>query len=269
MKPVWRILPFLISDGQTNMSLDEAILQARIKGLVPNTIRFYRWNPSCASIGRNQSLKVEIDMQAAEAHKVDVVRRISGGGAVFHDNQSEITYAVIATEEDLRTIYKTLFPNSFFGVSESYTVITHALIHGLQYMGFHIDSGKIHCPALFMEDKKISGNAQARQNGVILQHGTLLLHVNPEFMYTILKAPEGVAKGKMVRSVKAKVKGLYDDNNTPSISDTEFQTYMIQGFENTFHVSCEFGDITPNEQELMQIVKKNRYSDNHWLYKIP
>jgi lipoate-protein ligase A len=265
----WRVLPFTVADGPTNMAIDEAILLARVDGKVPNTIRFYRWDPSCASIGRNQSLNLEIDMRAAKKHGVGVVRRISGGGAVFHDFHAEITYAVIAAEEDIREIYKRMVPNSFFGVNESYSVITQALISGLQNMGFRIDSGKIHCPALFLEDKKISGNAQARNGGVILQHGTLLMHVNPEFMYTILKAPEGVTKGKMVRSVRAKVAGLYENLETPTISDAEFQTQMIKGFEETFEISCNLSELTSDEQHLVTRLKKTRYTDENWLKKIP
>ncbi len=243
----WRVLPFMTSNGQTNMCLDEAILQAKIENLVPNTIRFYRWNPSCASIGRNQSLRLEIDVEVAKEHKVDVVRRISGGGAVFHDFHAEITYAVVVSEEDLRQIHHNKFPEAFFGVSESYTIITQALIEGLNLMGFSIDPGVIHCPALFLEDKKISGNAQARKNGVILQHGTLLLHVNPDLMYTILRAPEGVTKSKMVPSVRAKVTGLYDDCDIPLISDEEFQSFMITGFKEIFDISFVEGTLIKEE----------------------
>jgi lipoate-protein ligase A len=269
VKQIWRVLPFMTSKGSVNMSIDEAILQARIDEKVPNTIRFYRWNPSCASIGRNQSVQLEIDTESAMEYNVDVVRRISGGGAVYHDHQSEITYAVIASEDSLREIYKKMVPNSFFGVTESYHVITQALINGLNRLGFCIDTGIIHCPALFLEDKKISGNAQARKSGVILQHGTLLMHVNPELMYTILKAPEGVTKGKMVRSVKSKVTGLYDYNKTTLFSDEQFQTQMVKGFEETFEISCKVGELTSHEQELIRSLNKTRYSDEKWLNKIP
>jgi lipoate---protein ligase len=263
------VLPFIVSDGPTNMAIDEAILLARIEDYVPNTIRFYRWNPSCASIGRNQSLNLEVDTDVAKIHGVDVVRRISGGGAVYHDFQAEITYAVIVREDDLREIYKEIMPNSFFGVTESYAVITQALISGLNHMGFSIDPGIIHCPALFLEDKKISGNAQARKGEVILQHGTLLMHVNPEFMYTILKAPEGVTKGKMVHSVRAKVTGLYDNHEDSCLSDTEFQNQMIKGFEETFGISCTLIELTSNEQKLIITLRKDRYTDEKWLKKIP
>ena len=57
----WRYIPIEVNDGPWNMALDEAILKAVIAGKSPNTIRFYKWNPSTASIGRNQSLSDEID----------------------------------------------------------------------------------------------------------------------------------------------------------------------------------------------------------------
>ncbi|MCP4764110.1 MAG: lipoate--protein ligase family protein [archaeon] len=274
-KEVWRVLPFKTSNGISNMAIDEAILRARADEIVPNTIRFYRWKPSTATIGRNQSLSMEIDIEAAEKLKIDYLRRISGGGAVFHDYNNEITYAVIASEKDIRKIFKYLenkdgkTKNSFFNVDSSYNVITQGLVNGLIKMGVQVDRDVLHCPAMFINDRKISGNAQARRNNIILQHGTILLHVDAELMYTILKAPEGVTKGKMVRSVRAKVTGLYDNTDIEKISDYEFQIKMIKGFEEALNIKCEMGDLTEKEKNLIEEIKKNRYSDNKWLQKIP
>ena len=83
------------------MAIDEAILRARIAGKVPNTIRFYRWKPSAVSIGRFQSIQNEVNLDNCKQHGVDVVRRITGGGAVYHDSQGEITYSVVVKREDL------------------------------------------------------------------------------------------------------------------------------------------------------------------------
>lgn len=289
-KPKWRILPFSENDGETNMAIDEAILISRSENKVPNTIRFYRWKPSTASIGRNQSLSREIDVTAAKNNNVGIVRRISGGGAVYHDNVNEITYAVICSESDIRNIFKNISADlscpddlsvedqqtekassstndKIFGVDSSYHVITRGLVNGLKAMGVEVDQGVIHCPALFINNRKISGNAQARKGDIILQHGTILLHVDPEFMYTILKAPEGVTKGKMVSSVKAKVTGVFD--NLPPVSDFEFQIKMIRGFEEALGIKCELSELTPEEKSLIKEIKKKRYSDDSWLNRIP
>ena len=88
----WRNLPLEVRNGFWNMALDEAILQKAIKNSVPNTLRFYKWKPSTASIGRNQSLRDEIDIEFAKEKGFNVVRRITGGGAVFNDETRELTY---------------------------------------------------------------------------------------------------------------------------------------------------------------------------------
>ena len=88
----WRLIDLGIYDGYMNMAIDEAILQARIEEKVPNTFRLYRWRPSCASIGKNQSMEHEVDTETCKKLGVDYVRRITGGGAVYHDYLGEITY---------------------------------------------------------------------------------------------------------------------------------------------------------------------------------
>ena len=83
------------------MAVDEAILEARIAGKVPNTLRFYRWQPSCVSVGKNQNPESEIYLDACRQLGVDVVRRISGGGTVYHDYEGEVTYSLTAKTSDL------------------------------------------------------------------------------------------------------------------------------------------------------------------------
>ena len=92
----WRLLPLETNNAYMNMAIDEAILNARIAGQVPNTLRFYRWQPSAVSIGRNQNPENEVYLDACKQLGVDVVRRISGGGTVYHDFEGEVTYSVIA-----------------------------------------------------------------------------------------------------------------------------------------------------------------------------
>ena len=79
-----------------NMAVDEAILRCRAANSVPNTLRFYRWKPSAVSIGRFQKLENEVNLKNCAKLGVDTVRRISGGGTVFHDSEGEVTYSVIA-----------------------------------------------------------------------------------------------------------------------------------------------------------------------------
>src|SRR4030042_1633761 len=190
----WRFLPLDTKNGAENIAIDEAVLNARIAKEVPNTIRLYRWKPSTASIGRNQSLAGEVDLEAAHRLGIDIVRRISGGGAVFHDRDREITYSVVITEADFRAQFGNLKNVDVF------YKITEGVVNAIKKLSVNPHLGVLHCPALLIQGKKISGNAQARRKGVILQHGTILLDVDADLMYTILKTPQGVPKSRMVQS---------------------------------------------------------------------
>ena len=97
----WRLLKLETHNAFMNMALDEAVLRARISERVPNTLRFYRWNPSAVSVGKFQKPENEVYLENCRRLSVDVVRRITGGGTVYHDAEDEVTYSVIARTEDL------------------------------------------------------------------------------------------------------------------------------------------------------------------------
>jgi len=87
----WRLLECKTNDASMNMATDEAILRARINDEIPNTVRFYRWNPSAISIGKFQDIENEVQLEDCGKCGVDVIRRITGGGTVYHDAQGELT----------------------------------------------------------------------------------------------------------------------------------------------------------------------------------
>ena len=91
----WRFLALETRNGYWNMALDEAILDSVIKRESPNTVRFFKWKPSTISIGRNQSLSNEVNVNFAKERSFNIVRRITGGGSVFHDTTREITYSIV------------------------------------------------------------------------------------------------------------------------------------------------------------------------------
>ena len=248
------------------MAIDETLLNSVINGNSPNTIRFYQWNPTTASIGKHQSFSAEIDEKATKSHKVDIVRRISGGGAVLHEALGEITYAVICHLEDLPKIEKTqhIFEDS---ISNRYKVILEALACGIEELGMSINIGKIHCPALFTDGKKISGNAQIIRKNVLLQHGTILLKVFPERMYEILRAPVGKSYTYMVNSVRSKVTGIMQQSKDTDFNYGEIVSVMKSGFEHVFNISLEKVPFSPEEEAEIDSLSKNRYENEKWLKK--
>lgn len=254
----WRFLPLEVKDGFWNMALDEAILIQAIKKKTPNTLRFYKWKPSTASIGRNQSLSNEIDVSFVEKKGFSIVRRITGGGAVFHDEYREITYSIVCHIKFLENIgAKT--------VIEQFEVITKGIIMGLTIFGLKAEKDIIHCPAILLDGKKFSGNAQVRRKGYLLQHGTILLDLDPELMYSVLKAPENVEKTRMVRSVRAKCIGI--KNYIANFEEDKLIYSLKKGFENALCVKVKDGIISDCEKELAEKLAIEKYSNLDWLKK--
>ena len=273
MEP-WRLLPFQTYDGYTNMAIDEVLLNRVISNQTPNILRFYQWDPTTATIGKNQSLSAEIDTDFARDHNVQVVRRITGGGAVLHSHQQEITYSVIAQTTAIPAQIES--PRHYDStISLRYIAILEALAQGLEHIGYPIDVGAIHCPALLTHGKKISGNAQLLRQNVLLQHGTILLDVNPEFMYSVLKAPTGVTYTRMVQSVRSKVIGLHSPailgqgNTVLTHGEEEIVQVLQASFAKIFCIRLETQPLTDKElQEVAELVE-TKYHTPAWLEKHP
>jgi len=254
----WRFIPLEIRNGYWNMALDEAILKAVIEKKSKNTLRFYKWQPSTASIGRNQSLKTEINIEFAKQKGFNIVRRITGGGAVFHDNEGEITYSIVCPIKYLESLgAKT--------VLEQFEIITQGIIKGLTLFGLNLEKGIVHCPAIFLDGKKLSGNAQIRKRGHILQHGTILLTIDPELMYSVLKAPVNVERSRMVRSVRAKCIGIIDQ--LKNYEEQGFINALKKGFEGALNVQLNEGSFSDYELKVAENLLNEKYLKEKWLKK--
>lgn len=261
----WRILKIETHNAFMNMAIDEAILRTRVTDAVPNTLRFYRWKPSAVTIGRFQKLENEVNLENCQKLGVDCVRRISGGGTVFHDSEGEVTYSVIAKTEDMGTS----------DIAEVYSKIYAAISEALRAMGIVSDysPGDLkNCPNLTVNGKKISGSAQANKCGIVLQHGTLLLDVDLPKMFTVLRVPwanscmqvVNVAKGK-ITSVKNEVgHALTPETAANAIAHGFTVALNMQVVEN---VQSEKDGLTHEELELAEKLYKEKYLTKDWNFE--
>src|SRR5207249_6786109 len=98
----WRLLVAEPCDGATNMAIDEALWRGRHAGTSPPTVRFFAWDPPTVSVGYGQPLDRHVDVAACRRLGVGLVRRPTGGSAIYHDGpERELTYCVTATADDL------------------------------------------------------------------------------------------------------------------------------------------------------------------------
>jgi len=255
----WRLLKLNVNDAFTNMAIDEAIVNARIEGSVPNTLRFYRWKPSGVSVGRFQDVFNEVQVENCKRHSVDIVRRITGGGTVYHDCDGEITYSVVVKEKDFGTT----------DVVYAYNAICNGIIEAAKILGVNADfnpGDPKNCPNIAINEKKISGSAQFHKGGVLLQHGTFLLDTDLEKMFTFLRVPWAKTIHDVVcvaRERLTSIKKELDHN----VSVEEAYEALIQGFKKALKIQLEEEALTSQEQQLVMKLKKERYSTDKWNLK--
>ena len=233
------------------MALDESISEFVSKGFSKNTLRFYNWNPPCVSIGYFQEIESEVDLDYAKKKGIDVIRRLTGGGAVYH--KSEITYSLIVSKDILSS-----------DIKKSYEKICSSLVKGLKNIGLNAKFKSIN--DIIVNGKKISGSAQTRLDNVIIQHGTLILENNIDEMFNVLKVPNEKIKDKMISNVKDRVTSLNSELGF-NLGLDSVQKHLVKGFKEVFNVDFIKGKITNKELNKAKKLKHNKYSTNDWIFK--
>ena len=252
----WRLLKLETYNAFMNMAIDEAVLTARIENLAPNTVRFYCWNPSAVSIGKFQDIRKEVQLDNCRKHDVDVVRRITGGGTVYHDAEDEITYSVVADKKDLEAKDITaVYAKIYAGLAEA------AKILGLR-ADFNKGSVKT-CPNLMVKGRKISGSAQSHKKGVVLQHGTLLVDVNLEKMFTFLRVRWARTCMEVVGVAEHKITSVKKELGR-NISVEEAEEALVKGFQKALSVRLVGDELTLYERELAEKLWKEKYATDEW-----
>jgi len=255
----WRLLKLSVHDAFTNMAIDEAVATARIDDAVPNTLRFYCWNPSAVSVGRFQDVLDVVQVENCRQHGVDIVRRISGGGTVYHDSRGEITYSTVVKEKDFGTT----------DVVHAYNKICNGLIEAARNLGVKADfspGDPRNCPNLTVVGKKISGSAQYHKSGVLLQHGTFLLDVDLERMFTYLRVPWAKTLSSVVCVAKDRITSIKNELNHNVTAHKACES-LIYGFQSALGMELAEAPLTEQEQELVSRLRKEKYSQSSWNLK--
>jgi len=246
-----------------NMAIDEAILQYC---KLP-TLRVYGWKPAAISVGYNQDIEKEINLDYCEKNDIKIVRRITGGKAVFHDK--EITYSFILPED------ANLVP---FEVNESYKIIANALIIALKKIGINAEikktPEKIATPICFnssnwyeilVNGRKISGSAQRRFDGKVLQHGPILINFDYNKNSSIFNSNSGF---DTINNLKNRITSLKNELKNKNISYNKLKEAIRYGFNENFDFEM-IGDFLSNEEEMLaEKLRGEKYSTEEWNYRV-
>ncbi|MFH1316751.1 MAG: biotin/lipoate A/B protein ligase family protein [Candidatus Woesearchaeota archaeon] len=248
-----RLLPVIEDSAARLMAIDEAILTARSEGKSGNTLRFYKWKPSAVTIGYFQNAEKEVNLDYLKKNGIDIVRRLTGGGAVYH--KDELTYSVFLNDNDIEDGKDTL---------AVFKKICGAIIYGLKEIGIKAEFAPIN--DIVADGKKVSGNAQTRKGNAILQHGTILLSVDKEMMFKILTVDEDKVKLKNLIKAGERVTSLSDVAGK-RIEFDEVRKSIVKGFEDQMDIKFVEGDLSEYEKELIDKFYKEKYNNDEWNMK--
>ena len=237
-----RVLETGCNPGAWNMALDETLLTNSVDHDTP-ILRLYGWQPPCVSIGYFQSMEEEVDVLKCSHMGVDVVRRITGGGAVLHE--FELTYTFITKN----------YPKN---ILESYELICKPVVLCLNRLGYNAKYVPLN--DIVVDNKKVSGNAQTRKNNTLLQHGTILLDVDIEKMFSMLKVPSEKIKDKMINDVKARVTGI-------NRSFEEVASNLKESFAEIFGAQIITDTLSSKEKKDTEKFVIEKYSSRQWNWR--
>ncbi|MFN3308832.1 MAG: biotin/lipoate A/B protein ligase family protein [Anaerolineales bacterium] len=288
MQTSWRLVITPPARGAWNMAIDEAILEAIGKELVPPTLRLYAWDPPCLSLGYAQSI-AEVNLVALFSNGWDLVRRPTGGRAILHTD--ELTYAVIGPHHE---------PHLQGGVLESYQRLSQALLKALELLNISAQAkpltaanpSRIQLPSessnqplnssapinpvcfevpsnyeILVQGKKIIGSAQARRKEGVLQHGSFPLYGDLTRILQVLtfsdeKARQAAKERLCQRAITA------EEARSERISWQQAANAFIQAFELVLDLRFIQADLSGFEVARAEELYHEKYTSLSWNHRL-
>ncbi|MEJ7762603.1 MAG: biotin/lipoate A/B protein ligase family protein [Thermomicrobiales bacterium] len=248
----WHLIPGVARPPLTNMALDEVLTNRVGRGERPPTIRVWGWDRSCIVLGRFQSVRNEVDLAAAEAEVVQVVRRISGGGAMFVEPAGAITYSIYAPESIVAGM---TFP-------ESYAFFDGWVVSALRELG--VDAWYAPLNDITSAGGKVGGAAQARRGGAVLHHTTMAYDMNVARMVRVLRIGKEKLSDKGVVSADKRVGPLRQQTDLPR----DVIINHLIGYFGSHHGLTD-DEVSRDELAEAERLVEERFGTSAWLHIVP
>lgn len=279
-KKKWRLIFTGPQDAFLNMALDEALLLSCQEGISPPALRLYQWNPPTVSIGYFQSAEETVNLQKCEASGIHVVRRITGGRAVLHED--EITYSICASGDYLARLGR--------NISQTYERVSMALLASLRVLGIAGEwvkpsaegrSGsvaRISSKPCFLSNsryeitvggKKLIGSAQRRfsfrsnqgRKDSFIQHGSIL---TGEGQHGLAQLLPGGQSADLVRQDLGQKSTNMEKVLSRKVKTDEIISAFKVGFQKIFACSMEDSALSQRELGTAESLLRQRYRTEEW-----
>lgn len=250
----WQIVRTGPLAPRVHVALDQVLAEAVGAGLRMPSLRFWRdWDRSAAIIGSFQSVRNEIDLEAAQADGVEVIRRITGGGAMYMEAGQIVTYSLYVPAELVQGM-------SF---AESYAYLDAWVLDGLHELGIEAVYQPLNDIA--SPQGKIGGAAQKRLgSGGVLHHATLSYDIDADAMTRVLRIGREKLSDKGTTSAKKRVSPLKTQTGLPrdEVIDRLEATFMAQH-------GGTFGEATDDELRRATELAESKFATPEWTFRVP
>ncbi len=259
----WGFLENVPHDAAINMALDEALLNWHHEGKIPPTLRFYQWIAPTLSIGHFQKVDGKIDVEGIQNHQCQFVRRMTGGSAVLHDD--ELTYSIVISEQH---------PAIASSIRQAYYDLSKGILRGYQNLNIPVDYAEsfskerssicFERPAFYemvADGKKISGNAQTRKKGVLLQHGSIPISMNVDMLFDLFLFPSERVKERKKQAFWKKATTINQVTQRKHSYET-VKTAFLEGFGEGLNIELEPFTLTKSQWNEVYDLAERKYTDN-------
>ena len=249
----WQLNQGPAVDPVVQMALDEVLAIEVGEGRRKPTLRIWEWEKPAVVLGSFQSVKNEVDLENAAKYGMDIVRRVSGGGAMFMEAGAVITYSIYAPTDLVQGM-------SF---ADSYAFLDEWVILALRELG--IDASYVPLNDIASPTGKIGGAAQKRLgSGAVLHHVTMSYDMDGDRMTEVLRIGREKLSDKGIASANKRVDPL---RSQTGMSRAEIIEAMIGTFRSLY--GLRGSEITREEFEKAHRLVDEKFSTEEWLYRVP
>ncbi|MCY3771442.1 MAG: biotin/lipoate A/B protein ligase family protein [Gemmatimonadetes bacterium] len=254
-----------------NMAVDEALFNAggRDPGII--TLRIYSWTPPAVSLGYGQDVEDEIDPGQCDGHGIELVRRITGGRAVLHDQ--ELTYSLVVRESHpalggssgvmIRRVGEALIGTlRQFGIPGELAPDGHCGMGGKNDVCFTA-TGRYE---ITVRGKKLAGNAQRRSGGRVLQHGSILLGPGHRRLPLLMPGHAHARRDAIARLLNERTTSVSElIPRVPSFK--EWADRLSRSFLDHLNLEGRMDVLNAEERRMAESLVRTRYGNADWIYR--
>ncbi len=240
---IWRLLDTDLALPAYTSAADEAIVAARNMNLVPNTLHLYRRDRPTVSLGYFERAEESVNLELVKKMGIQIVRRMSGGSAIYTD-PDQIIYSLVLEKE--------MVPEN---PNETFEIICAGIVRALGILGLQAEFKPVN--DILIRDRKVSGSAQTRKGTVVIQHGTVIVDADFDLMFKVLKT-----RKKKIRSPEGMTSLTAELGRKPPME--EVKAAIVQGFSEEFGVEIVRGVLTHFEERTIGQLVEEKYGKEEY-----